>query len=190
MSFSSACVRGDIDAVKAYISIVKDSVNLVTYELNNGLESACAQGHLEIVRLLISIYLPSTLKHSFYNACRRGHLEIIQFLMSKFPKTISWSSCFEGACCGGHLEIVKFVVLKAIETKNENENTLWRYYSWLYDKPEIRALLYLKTPLTAFQCIDGFQKLNNLVVETKQAIKTANVLVPDLLNIVAGCIII
>lgn len=188
MDFYHACISKDTDAVRA-------NINFMTYyEWHDGLCGACEQGHLEIVRLLLSVDLLNLLdllkfdmKYSFYNACLGGHMEIIQFLISKFPKKIRWESGFNGACYGGHIEIVKFLI---IESENENKNTIWRYYCWPRDKPEITALLYLKTPLNAFQRINGFQKLSDCIVETNKAIKMSNVMIPDLLNIVVGFIII
>lgn len=113
-----------------------------------------------------------------------GHLEIVKLLVSKGANNIF--HCFKHMCWIGHLEIIQFFV--RIEPKCANE--LHKYFSWPHDSKQITGLLYLKVPLILFQQMQGFQELNSLVANTEQAITGANVLLHDLLNVVAQCVII
>lgn len=164
---------------------------------NQFLQYACQVGHLKTIQFLMTKGANDW--HSgFEDACRFGAvnseyrlkcLKIIPFLFSKIEETGGdVNCCLATACYNKCLEIIPFLISKIDETSSKN--ILRTYYQWPVHKDQITKLLYIKTPLSAFQNINGFQELNNTVVTTKHAIKTTSVLIPDLLNIVAQCIIV
>lgn len=105
---------------------------------------------------------------SFSDACLDGNLNVAQFLISNGAN--NWNEGLVYACQDENLELVS-LILKAMNSRNELEiNITWIYYGWPSAKPQITTLLYLKTPLNAFERINGFQELSDLVVQTKQAI--------------------
>lgn len=75
----------------------------------------------------------------------------------------NWNHSLYHACLSGHLKIMNFMVSKGA-------NNLHNCYQWPTHKIQIIKLLYLKTPLTAFQQLNDFRELNNLVTNTKHAI--------------------
>lgn len=117
-------------------------------------------------------------------ACHNGHLEIVKFLIAKGAN--GWNNGFYRAYVRERFEIIQFLISKIEECTIE----LRRYYQWPDSKEQILKLLHLKTPLNAFRHMHGFQKLSGLVVGSRQAIIGTNVLIPDLLDLVAQCIII
>lgn len=193
-----ACRGGHLEIVKFLISKSKKP------DWDYYFYYACRGGCLEIIHFLI-YKGANDWNWGFYGACSSGHLNIVKFLIYYVEKVVGKSLDLNyglyGACYSKSLEIVKFLVLKIEADKVDKEintvsnkikcsNDLHKYYKWTEHETEIKELLYLKTPLSAFQLISGFQKLKTLVDNTKHAVKAANVLVPDLLNVVAHYIII
>lgn len=176
MSFYEACCHGDLKAVTAFIQTGEQ------YDKNQGLYYACCYGHLEIVRFLFSKdQWANDLNGGFYRACFNGHLEIVRFLISKGANDLK--SGLANAWFGGNLEIIRLLISKGAYE-------IHKYYQWPRHKNQIMQLLYLGTLLNAFQNVDGFLNLKTLAVNTKQSIVKSNVMLLDLLNLVARCIII
>lgn len=143
---------------------------------------------MKLVKFLTTV--PQTITCSpdwnggFRNACCGGQLEVIKFLMTK-TYSINWNDGIRYTC---YPDVIHFLVTKIEEIGQVN--ILHQCYQWPIHKTDIVELLYIKTPLNAFQHIRGFQELKTLVNTIKQAVKEVNVMLPDLLNIVAQCIII
>lgn len=153
--------------------------------LNEGFGAACSIGHLGIVQFLISKYKSLIDPYDGFNvACYNGHLKIVNLLISKFK--VDWKKgLYFSAYFDNNLKIVEILT-----SKFDCTNEIPKYYQWPHNKKQVAALLYLKTPLSAFQKIIGFQDLTIVVESMKQAIRGSDVLLPDLLNVVAQCIII
>ena len=92
-------------------------------QLNDGFIWACQNGHLEIVKFLLTS--PELKEHAdvhakddlgFRVACRSGRLEVVKYLLTS-PKLTKHADIhakddggFRSACLGGHLEIVKYLL--------------------------------------------------------------------------------
>lgn len=195
LGFYGACYGGHLKLVQLFISMDEKAT-----DLNRGLGGACNEGHLEIIQFLITKGA-NDWNLGAYNACRGGHLKILEFLISTAQENekkniangiqannskLEWSNLFIAASFSDNMEIVHFLISKAEYAKN----ILSKIYQWPIHKSKITILLYLNTSLNVFQSILGFSELKTLVDTTRQSIRTTNVLLPDLLDIVAKCIII
>lgn len=217
---TGACYRGNLEMTRFLISTALTAgakINkIVETTLNGAFYSACQHGQLEIVKLLLELekeekkstdYWQSSLNWAYYG----GHLNVVRFLEFKLDQVgqaekaektekakqtqnidaIDWNSCFYHAQLGQYCQnnqVIKFLISKFF--KLQNTNILANYYKWPSSKEKLTKLLYLQTPLDAFQHINGFQELHDLATITKQAIKGSNMMIPELLNIVSQYIII
>lgn len=212
--FYNACIAGHLEIVQFLFS------QAVISDWDDGFSGACRHGHLKILQFILSNINTAEKENidwndGFFGACYGGHLEIVQFLFSSEPNKIFWiCHGVYNACDGRQLKMVEFLIehlddwfsaiwyalyskqfeiLQLLITKAEKlgKDIMHNCYAcWSRDKTQLVTLLYLKTPLNAFRQIDGFQDLYALVFNTKKAIKGAGVMLPDLLNIIAQCIII
>ena len=117
------------------VFIADNAIDRCTQELNNmKFNDACYAGHIEIVKLLLNLELPSSPMcccgdiytdtpyhiidvHSGYmRACMKGHIEIAKLLLSlegsrKLKHYISCGNlCFHKAWRGHHIEIVNLLL--------------------------------------------------------------------------------
>lgn len=86
------------------------------YDYNTPFRLACANGHLEIAKLLqrnlFNINVHAENEFAFRYACINGHLETAKWLLKHFP-TINyrilndWAFCI--ACWNGHLDVAKWL---------------------------------------------------------------------------------
>lgn len=177
------------------------------------LKEACEQGNLELVTCLISKnnYEPNEWDSGFYHACINGHVPIAELMISKKENhNYNWEYAFQLACSNGQMNIAKLLILHGATNFNaglwtahlsgnnmdihffisKGATNIHNYYTWpaWYDK--IYQLLYLGTPLEALSRINGFSDLKLYVLNTRQSILKSNVMLPDLLSLVANCIII
>lgn len=191
--FFYACRGGHLEIVQLIISKSKCKI-----EWKHGIHGACYSGNLKLVHFLISKATEAAeavtivdLSRGLHFACGYGHLKLVQFLISIGA---SWEFGLTEACKRERLEIVHFLISKVTTVREISlvETTLNAFYAWpnVDDKPQIIKLLYLGTPLNVFQQILGFQELESFIIAIKQAIIGTRVMLPDLLNIVAQCIIV
>lgn len=197
---TQACVGGHIDIVK--LLIAKDP----TMNLNNGLIHACGNGHIDLARFLIKEGADE-LDASFREACYCGSIEIVKLLIDLGVN--DWTSGLFNACISGSIEIINLMLSNGanpcaslerciITSKNakiakiliENGAEIRGYCAWPNNQLVIVQLLYLGIPLSKFQNIQAFQKLQHKVESVKTAIKSQAVLIPDLLTIISCCIVV
>jgi len=99
---------------------------------------ACANGHLNIVKLLLSITHPklvNTQAHNNYaiiNAASNGHVEVVKLLLSlkgdrKVDISANDHAAFVWACCYGHIDVVKELLKEPnINTQAQNNSAfIW-----------------------------------------------------------------
>lgn len=108
--FEKACRAGKLEMVKM---ISKNSENL-----NHGMACACAHGHLEIVKFLVSVGADD-LNIGFKSACGQANLEIIEFLTSKGINTGTLNSELLLASSWGHTELMKLLISKGANNFNK-----------------------------------------------------------------------
>lgn len=216
LGLHSACISANLELVQFFASKGADSWHHGLFEACAAQRANLELVKFLVAKLVANgndNVKQKALNYAIYGACLNGRLDILKFLISNGAN--NWNSSYREACNGRHLEIVKFLVSNGFGTasdrnhglymtyKNEDfeiihlllsckdgANEIHEHYQWPQNKNQIMKLLYLKTPLSVFQRIDRFRELNICVVKTKQAILKANVLLPDLLNIVARCIIV
>lgn len=187
----SDCLEGNIKAVNEFINQRQDYD--WCHSWNDSLYYACSGGHLDIIKLLIEKTGANDWNRGFCSACFYGYLEIMQFMIDKGVN--DWDGGFINAQFNNNNN--RLQVISTIFKFSRVENQVHKYYVFMrnpngsrYNSQEIVELLYLKTPLDVFKHIKGFQELKSLVLAAGQNIRNTNVLLPDLLNIVAQCIII
>lgn len=210
-ALAHACYNDNKELVNLLISKGADA-------WNNGFYNACENGHFEIVQLLISKGADGW-DYGLHYACSGGCLKIVNLLISKieslkFP--CDWNFALCGACKGGHASIAKLVISKGASIffdafncahshdhmhiihlllgyhskENPVRDYVRSYFSWPRSSLFIIRLLYLKTPLDAFDQIYGYQDLKTNVSDVRQCILKSNTMLPDLLTIVSRYIII
>lgn len=108
--FFKACEVGNFDVVN-YI-IRENLVDLKTYGIY-ALISACAGGHLPIVKLLCKIGVPEDLENEsrsliMANSAMLGHLHILKFLLSQGFRADNAAIC--NAALAGNTEIIRFLI--------------------------------------------------------------------------------
>ena len=81
MDFVNACKEGRLDKV---VELINDEVN-VHANNEDGFRSACKNGHLEVIKYLMSLddkpNIHAYEDYGFRFACKNGHLEVIKYLM-------------------------------------------------------------------------------------------------------------
>jgi len=132
---------------------------------------ACANGHIEIVKLLLSITHPrlvNTQAHNNYaiiNAASNGHVEVVKLLLSlkgerKVDISANDHAAFVWACCYGHLDVVKELIKEPnINTQAQNNSA----FIWACNNGKlevVKLLLSLKGKLA----IDPIAQNNRAIV--------------------------
>eukprot|EP01127_Copromyxa_protea_P018698 TRINITY_DN5942_c0_g1_i1.p1 TRINITY_DN5942_c0_g1~~TRINITY_DN5942_c0_g1_i1.p1 ORF type:complete len:668 (-),score=42.23 TRINITY_DN5942_c0_g1_i1:77-2080(-) len=111
LPLSRACEQNAIDVVKLLLAI--PAVN--PHGGNKPLLSACAGGHLEIVKILINEHNADPVmpeNQPFFNACYSGNLELVKFLLTlgSVDPSVPDGTPFQIAAQMNHPEIVKFLL--------------------------------------------------------------------------------
>jgi hypothetical protein len=81
--------------------------------VNVGLTSACANGHMDIVQLMIAKGA-SNWKCVLSSACRDGHMNIVQLMIAKGAS--DWNDGLSNACDNGHMDIIQLMIDKGATT--------------------------------------------------------------------------
>ena len=84
-ALSLACFHGRVDVVKFLLSLPK----IIPGNLMNlALKTACTEGHLEIVRVLLASNQCKGLHNEYYEAAERNHVEILRALLQyqRYPR--------------------------------------------------------------------------------------------------------
>lgn len=112
-----------LEIIKLMIKKGNITYNSVDYAfINSVFENSCLNGHLEIVKFLLSEFMipkhADILNHIIVNtglqyACEGGFIEIVEFMISK--GATDWNSGLRHACkseCGDNIDIVKLMISK------------------------------------------------------------------------------
>lgn len=210
LAMENACFGG-------HVSIVDLMITKGANKWNDGFYAACCNGNLKLVQLMISKGA-NEWNYALSGACRGGQIDTMRFLVSRGAN--DWSAGLCGACYSGNMEIAEYMISKGADFRGEgcinilydacdgfkrgfgsikmihlviSKKTFDRihhYFSWPLHDLEIAQLLYLGTPINEFKLVDGFQKLEAKINLIQKTIKNQNVLILDLLNIIARCIIV
>ena len=120
--FVTACERSDLAQVKLRLAADGVHVNCVhSWKECTGLQSACVQGHLAVVRWLVEdafadIHVTDRYGDSpFWSACYCGRLEVAKYLVTRgsvarMPNR-SKQTPFWAACSNGHLKVVRWLAM-------------------------------------------------------------------------------
>jgi ankyrin repeat protein len=111
-SFVGACRAGHLEVAQFISSLPR---NDLSSHMQQALQVACGNGHLEIVELLVSLNVDIhvSVNHTFGRACLYGHLNIVQFLFSLgVDSLVKNGNAFVKACEGGHMDIVVYIYSK------------------------------------------------------------------------------
>ena len=77
-------------------------------EANQGMFEAARNGHIEIVRLMLS-HGATDFNHSMVAAARYGHIEIVRLILAQGAD--DFNSVMSNATHNGHIEIVRLMLL-------------------------------------------------------------------------------
>lgn len=192
-----ACFAGHLKIVK--LMIRKGATRLDLYR-------SCLQGHTKIVDFLVNKG-STDWEGGLYGACLGGHMELVTLMATK---ALEWDHGLCAACERGHIEIVKFMITKGATNWDMGLYNAWLYnhaeiekmmidngatnisslYGWSDSKEKIIGLLYMNLEVEKLKTINGFDKLQSEITLTKTSILKSQVLLPDLLTIVAKYIIL
>jgi ankyrin repeat protein len=97
---------------------VLKTLRLKKESLEDWFQSACRNGHLEVVKYLVSLGVDIHVweEYGFRWACMNGHLEVVKYLVSlgvNIHTMEEWG--FRLACQNGHLEVVKYLVSLGVD---------------------------------------------------------------------------
>lgn len=114
VNFGDACGDGRL-ALAKNLRALGPAID-VTAKQYRAFRLACAGGHVDIVRWLLSIGGAPPKLDEFYDSrlfmavCRRGHLAMAQWLFSKLRVgELAMSAAFRSACAGGHIHVLKWI---------------------------------------------------------------------------------
>lgn len=128
MSIYSSCKNGDIDYVIKHIN--KNNINTSNYYDKTPFSSACEYGHIEIVKLLMTVSgfdsfnnVDNYFRTPFELACFNGHIEIVKLLLNVYGINKLCSEKYNDgvssvglACHNRHIEIVKLLIFSMERT--------------------------------------------------------------------------
>lgn len=117
----------------------------------------------------------------FYYAGLGGNMDIVHLIIANGG--VYWEDGLYGAYVGQQAKVASFMISKGA-------TNIPILYGWPRSREQVLEILYFGTPLLKFSGITGYQDLQTLVFKVRQSIVGASVMLPDLLNIVAKCIII
>ena len=117
--FYSACIKGDIDALKRMLS-PKERIDVTAWS-EEAFQEVCGLGYKSIVELLLSldgdrrIDVHAGGERAFRNACGDGHMGIVKLLLSldgdRCIDVRAWSGmALQAACENGHMGIVELLL--------------------------------------------------------------------------------
>lgn len=128
----SACMKGQYNVAEFLLKNTTATPTAKT--LRKGLsetcqlplEAACAFGHEEIVKLLLSDKRTDPASNCNYNiitACQKGHLEVVKILLQTpgVDPTVNGNMPLVMACSNGHLDVVRLLLVdKRIDIGNKD----------------------------------------------------------------------
>lgn len=106
-----AAKNGNVQLFKYRFGLLQPSDFEYSTTLDYALGSACAYGHIEIIKLLIEYDKNKTMDYNFgvYKACKANRMEIYKFMETVINK-INYGYGLAGACLGGHIGMIKFLI--------------------------------------------------------------------------------
>jgi len=123
--------EGDLARIKAMLAKSPELINLRDDMDYAPIHTAAAEGHADIVRLLLEKSLHSGLVDSSLNtplhiASARGHTEVVSILLTIKPydhstRNIQNNTPLHLAVNGGHLKIVQMLIEEGVKTKVKNK---------------------------------------------------------------------
>jgi ankyrin repeat protein len=201
--FLKACKNGDITTLKSldYSKIYIHANAELAFQL------ACWNGHLEVVKYLISlepesgrINVHALNEEAFRNACENGHLDVVKYLISLEPSHnrinihAMYEDAFRLACENGHLPIVKYLI--SLEPEYGLINIHARYeWAFRYGSFQIQHLLIRNYPNYNWKQVNGYydyctelnQIINNLSLLHQKMIQLrTDILELNVIGIVKG----
>ena len=148
-------------------------------ELNDQFIDVCAQGHLEVVKYLLTS--PELTEHAdmqaendggFIWACRYGHLESVKYLLTSLELKehvdihAENDSGFSWACDLGHLEVVKYLI---IDMNIEKTTHIEKYLNENKDNENVQQAMEL------FNTRDLHHQLNKNIKDNKDKVKKVKI---------------
>lgn len=184
----NACYNGHISIVKLILESQPSGPRgpEISVNWNYQFEWACSGGCIEIVQLMISKGADSW-NNGLENACKNGHIDIVKLVLSYGANKLD--TALFNAYLNGHMNIVHLLISNSAKTGVKSVN-LGNIKDAKWPSREVIKLIDLGTCLDAFVQIKGYQDLVGLASKARNLVLKANVLIPDLLMIVAKCIII
>lgn len=112
-----ACTQGNLDTVKLFINLKNFSSSKPVHDIPlNALRIATENGHLNIVKYIISLYnvdFQSIHKYALRSAIRKGHLHIVEYLVDiGVDFRVENDSALRSANWYGRKNIVQYLLLK------------------------------------------------------------------------------
>ena len=101
--FQYSCVHGHIDII-----ILLIEYTYKYYDKDRGLSEACSNGHIKVVKYLISKGADGR-HEGFSRACSNGHINIVKLLIENGTNDFL-NRGFDNACCSGNINIVKLLI--------------------------------------------------------------------------------
>ena len=144
-------------------------------ELNDQFIDVCAQGHLEVVKYLLTS--PELTEHAdihakydlgFRGACENGRLEVVKYLLTS-PELTEHVDIhakddlgFRSACYEGRLEVIKYLI---IDMNIEKTIHIEKYLTEKKDNKTAQQATEL------FNTRDLYQKLKENIKDNKEKVK-------------------
>jgi ankyrin repeat protein len=118
---------GNIEQVKALMDEEIDPSS----QNNKAFWSACAMGHVEMVKFLLNdkrVYPSASRNAAFIIAAERGHLEVVKLLLAdiRVNPADNHNAAINSAVRNGHYEIVKLLVADKRVDPSDNNNLATR----------------------------------------------------------------
>ncbi|AYV83855.1 MAG: hypothetical protein Hyperionvirus12_52 [Hyperionvirus sp.] len=147
--FTLLCERGDIDGVKWFYSIVRESIGVLDL-LSDGFVSACKFGHLDVAKWIcglgkIDIYTDDIGNSAFAFSCEKGHLGVALWVYSHGRIDVSrdedGDDLFVECCKRGSLNAGKWLYSLGFFDIHSEGDTIFKYCSGNKENDRLEWLL-------------------------------------------------
>lgn len=198
-AFQYACSNGHLDIAKFIFTKVKHLGGEIPINWTMALYGACIGGHLKCIEFIEAEVEAKRAKAQGKNsealidwswalrgACDDNQLEIAKLAINKGAN--DFNPCLFTTCLHGYVEIVHLLLINGV--KLNIDTNINYYYSWPDNKKGLVQLLYLGIPRSWLSKIIGYDKMISRISIVENSILSSDVMLLDLLKIIAQCIII